>query len=98
MGESRSLQPNNCYSTRAASQLTPDPDGDDQIARDVGMAATLTGEHYIRSTNQWSDPSTQMWLYNHDAEGSADRFLDARLNVVRKPVGGVQEMKDVGLL
>lgn len=64
------------------------------------MAATLTGEHYIRSTNQWSDPPTQIWLYNHDAEGSADRFLDARLGTGKKAAAksGVQEMKDIGLL
>lgn len=37
------------------------------------MAATLTSKHYIRSTNQWSDPATQVWLYGHDAEDYARR-------------------------
>jgi salicylate hydroxylase len=62
------------------------------------MAATLTGEHYIRSTNQWSDPTTQLWLYNHDAEGDTDRFLDARLGTKGGPKSGVQEMREKGLL
>lgn len=63
------------------------------------MAATLTGQHYIRSTNQWSDPPTQIWLYNHDAEGDADRYLDEKLQTVRKASKtGVQEMIEVGLL
>ncbi|CAK9780354.1 unnamed protein product [Cutaneotrichosporon oleaginosum] len=74
------------------------PDGEDQRARDAGMAATLTGEHYIRSTNQWSDPSTQIWLYNHDAEGDTDRFLDTRLGTKTAPKSGVQEMREMGLL
>lgn len=35
------------------------------------MAPTLTDRHYVRSTNQWSDPTTQLWLYGHDAEWHA---------------------------
>lgn len=78
--------------------LTPDADGEDQAARDAGMAATLTGEHYIRSTNQWSDPPTQLWLYNYDAEGDTDRSLDKRLGTKSGASSGVQEMREKGLL
>ncbi|BEI83393.1 hypothetical protein CcaverHIS002_0312610 [Cutaneotrichosporon cavernicola] len=74
------------------------PDGEDQVARDAGMAATLTGEHYIRSTNQWSDPSTQLWLYNHDAEGHTDLFLDTHLGTKGGTKSGVREMREKGLL
>lgn len=73
------------------------PDGADQEARDAGMADTLTKKHYLRSTNQWSDPGTQVWLYGHDAERAADRYLD-ELGGKVKVVFGVQEMVDTGLL
>lgn len=78
-------------------------DGADQAARDAGMAATLTGEHYIRSTNQWSDPATQIWLYNHDAEREADIYLDAHLAASKEiakaaKASGIQDMIDAGLL
>ncbi|ORY24553.1 hypothetical protein BCR39DRAFT_486220 [Naematelia encephala] len=78
-------------------------DGEAQSRRDMGMAASLTSEHYIRSTNQWSDPSTQIWLYNHDAERNADVFLDGFLKDTSKMASslckdGVQEMIDEGFL
>lgn len=76
-----------------------DPDGDDQRRRDAGMAASLTDEHYIRSTNQWSDPATQIWLYNHDAERVSTNYLDARLGpVTSSKRRGVDEMVEAGLL
>jgi hypothetical protein len=39
------------------------------------MRASTTGEHYLRSTNQWSDPRVQLWLYGHDAESHARKVL-----------------------
>lgn len=77
------------------------PDGPDQRARDAGMAASLGDTHYIRCTNQWSDPATQIWLYNHDAEREADLFLDnkeAKAGIKVASKSGVQEMRDAGLL
>lgn len=64
------------------------------------MAATLTGEHYVRSTNQWSDPPTQIWLYNHDAEANAEMVLDALLSkdISQNASNGIEEMIRVGLL
>ena len=40
------------------------------------MRASLSGEQFLRSTNQWSDPRVQLWLYAHDAEASAKKVLD----------------------
>jgi salicylate hydroxylase len=50
------------------------PDGPEQEARDRGMSAELRGEHFVQSTNQWSDPVTQHWAYGYDAEKA---ILDA---------------------
>lgn len=46
-------------------------DGPQQQARDRGSAAECEGSHFITSTNQWSDPTTQLWLYGYDAEQEA---------------------------
>lgn len=43
-------------------------DGPQQQARDRGSEAECQGRHFITSTNQWSDPTTQLWLYAYDAE------------------------------
>ncbi|KAF7547171.1 hypothetical protein G7Z17_g7919 [Cylindrodendrum hubeiense] len=44
------------------------PDGREQQARDSGMRAEVEGKYFIESTNQWSDPVTQLWTYGYDAE------------------------------
>lgn len=44
------------------------PDGAEQQARDRGMRAEVEGKYFIESTNQWSDPVTQLWTYGYDAE------------------------------
>ena len=44
------------------------PDGPEQEARDAGMRPEVEGKHFIRSPNQWSDPTTQRWCYGYDAE------------------------------
>ena len=43
------------------------PDGPAQRARDAGMEDEVKGVHFIRSSNQWSDPITQIWAYGYDA-------------------------------
>ncbi|OJD36897.1 salicylate hydroxylase [Diplodia corticola] len=49
------------------------PDGPEQRARDEAMRAEADGKHYIQSPNGLSDPTTQIWLYSHDAEDEAGR-------------------------
>ncbi|EKJ72042.1 hypothetical protein FPSE_07784 [Fusarium pseudograminearum CS3096] len=44
------------------------PDGPLQQARDLGMRAEIEGRPFVESTNQWSDPVTQLWAYGYDAE------------------------------
>ncbi|KAL2204839.1 FAD/NAD(P)-binding domain-containing protein [Sarocladium strictum] len=44
------------------------PDGPEQEARDRGMKAEVEQRPYVQSTNQWSDPVTQLWAYAYDAE------------------------------
>lgn len=48
-------------------------DGDLQEARDQGSRAEVEGRHFVTSTNQWSDPTTQLWLYAYDAEKEVER-------------------------
>lgn len=43
------------------------PDGPEQRARDAAMMDEVAGRHFIRSPNQKSDPTTQMWAYGYDA-------------------------------
>ena len=43
------------------------PDGPEQRARDAGMEDEVKGVHFIRSPNQWSDPTTQIWAYDYDS-------------------------------
>lgn len=49
------------------------PDGPEQQARDRGMRAEVEGKPFTESTNQWSDPVTQVWAYGYDAEVAARR-------------------------
>lgn len=48
-------------------------DGKRQEARDRGSEAEVKGRHFVTSTNQWSDPTTQLWLYAYDAEEEVRR-------------------------
>jgi salicylate hydroxylase len=58
------------------------PDGPEQQARDRGMSAEVEGRPFVESTNQWSDPVTQLWAYGYDAEKAV---IDAwRAGVSRK--------------
>lgn len=43
-------------------------DGPVQRARDAAMQPETKGEPFSHSPNQWSDPATQMWTYQYDAE------------------------------
>ena len=43
-------------------------DGSEQQARDAAMRPELEGQQFIRSPNQWSDPTTQRWCFGYDAE------------------------------
>ncbi|KAL6917090.1 hypothetical protein FSHL1_008255 [Fusarium sambucinum] len=60
------------YGMQAASlvngRLWHFPDGPLQQARDQGMRAEVEGKPFVESTNQWSDPITQLWAYGYDAE------------------------------
>ena len=48
------------------------PDGPLQQARDLGMKAEVEGKPFVESTNQWSDPVTQLWAYGYDAERAVE--------------------------
>lgn len=41
-------------------------DGAEQQSRDAAMVDEVAGLHFIQSPNQWSDPTTQRWLYAYD--------------------------------
>lgn len=60
------------YGMQAASlvngRLWHFADGEEQEARDEGMRAEVEGRGFVESTNQWSDPTTQVWAYGYDAE------------------------------
>lgn len=66
------------------------------------MAATLTSCHYVRSTNQWSDPATQVWLYDHDAEMATRRYLEREVRLPRpegwKELSDWDELVEAGLV
>ena len=54
------------------------PDGPAQRARDAGMQAEVQGVHFIRSPNQWSDPTTQIWAYGYDeSQAIRDAWKDS---------------------
>lgn len=50
------------------------PDGPLQKARDLGMRAEVEGRPFVESTNQWSDPVTQIWAYGYDAEDAIEEL------------------------
>jgi salicylate hydroxylase len=50
------------------------PDGPLQQARDLGMRAEVEGRPFVESTNQWSDPVTQVWAYGYDAEQAIENL------------------------
>ena len=43
-------------------------DGPEQEARDKAMRPEVEGRPFDESPNQWSDPVTQAWCYQYDAE------------------------------
>lgn len=43
-------------------------DGPRQESRDAAMRAEVERCHFLSSPNQWSDPQTQTWAYEYDAE------------------------------
>jgi salicylate hydroxylase len=49
------------------------PDGPEQQARDKAMEKEVRGEPFVASPNQWSDPSTIVWLYAHDPADAVRR-------------------------
>ncbi|KAL1615703.1 hypothetical protein SLS54_008833 [Diplodia seriata] len=55
------------------------PDGPEQRARDEAMRAEAKGRHYIQSPNGLSDPTTQIWLYSHDAEAEARKAWEREM-------------------
>lgn len=50
------------------------PDGPLQQARDLGMRAEVEERSFVESTNQWSDPVTQLWAYGYDAEQAIENL------------------------
>ncbi|KAH6877159.1 salicylate hydroxylase [Thelonectria olida] len=56
-------------------------DGAEQQARDAGMRAEVEGRAFVESTNQWSDPTTQLWAYGYDAEKEVREAWDTRRGV-----------------
>jgi salicylate hydroxylase len=54
-------------------------DGPQQQARDRGMRAEVEGRHFLESTNQWSDPLTQLWAYGYDAEHAVRELWQAEM-------------------
>lgn len=53
------------------------PDGPLQQARDLGMKSEVEGKPFVESTNQWSDPVTQIWAYGYDSEDAIDELWQA---------------------
>ncbi|KAF4335208.1 salicylate hydroxylase [Fusarium beomiforme] len=54
------------------------PDGPLQQARDLGMRPEVEGKPFVESTNQWSDPVTQIWAYGYDAEDAIGELSHAQ--------------------
>lgn len=52
------------------------PDGPEQVARDSASRAEVLGLPFKESSNQWSDPTTQVWAYGYDAVGEIRRYFD----------------------
>lgn len=58
------------------------PDGPLQQARDLGMRAEVEGRPFVESTNQWSDPVTQIWAYGYDAEQAIEGLWNSEMDSV----------------
>lgn len=54
-------------------QLWHFPDGPLQRARDEAMSPETQGRPFSHSSNQWSDPATQIWAYGYDTERAIDQ-------------------------
>lgn len=70
------------------------PDGLEQEARDAGMRPEVEGRHFIRSPNQWSDPTTQRWCYGYDAEEEI-RIAWKRSQTEHKEMDGGEQVNGV---
>ena len=61
-------------------------DGPEQEARDMAMRPEVEGRHFDESPNQWSDPVTQTWSYDYDAEDAMAKAMKTSLAAVDNPV------------
>ena len=59
-------------------------DGPEQEARDRAMRPEVEGRTFDESPNQWSDPVTQDWCYNYDAEEAMTLAMKSALE--RQPL------------
>jgi salicylate hydroxylase len=66
------------------------PDGPLQQARDAAMLPETKGEHFVHSSNQWSEPTTQLWAYGYDTEGEIDSKCETRM-VTTKVTNGIND-------
>lgn len=53
-------------------------DGPLQQARDAAMRPQVDNEHYIDSPDQWSDPTTQGFMYSYDVRDAVHEALHQR--------------------
>lgn len=60
-------------------------DGPEQEARDLAMRPEVEGRHFDESPNQWSDPVTQAWCYDYDAEEAMAKAMSRALAAVGQP-------------
>ena len=60
-------------------------DGPEQAARDLAMRPEVEGRHFDESPNQWSDPVTQAWCYDYDAEEAMAKAMSSALAAVGQP-------------
>ena len=70
-------------------------DGPEQEARDVAMRPEVEGRPFDQSPNQWSDPVTQTWSYEYDAEEAMAKAMKSALAQVGHPTlnqGGARVM------
>lgn len=61
------------------SKLYHYADGPEQEARDLAMRPEVEGLPFDESPNQWSDPVTQAWCFNHDAEEAMAKAMRSAL-------------------
>ena len=64
------------------------PDGPEQQARDEAMRPEVEGRSFLRSPNQWSDPTTQWWCYGYDAERAVREVFAGEK--IKKAVEGLE--------